>query len=116
VSVGFVMQTGRWADTDDVVLFPLGAHASGASLPVELGDRSVLRLTLGVTSAGADAQLAMRLETAETRDGPWRPAGEFSKHTSPARERAAFGGLDRWVRAVAEITGAVTFGLAGEAA
>ena len=91
----------------------VNAPASG---PVELGDRSVLRLTLRVTSIGADAQLAMRLETAETRDGPWRPAGEFSKHTSPARERAAFGGLDRWVRAVAEVTGAVTFGLAGEAA
>lgn len=53
--MGYQMNDGRWADTDEVTLFadPEGIDGSGQTEAVEVGDRGTLRLTLDATSMKA---------------------------------------------------------------
>lgn len=118
--MGYTKQSGRWADTDEVVFTASAARTSSGSSPaVELGDAGTVRLLLDVTaSSGSSPTLNVQLETSyDGTANSWRPIGSFPQFTSTGSSRESFGGADRFVRASWTIGGSnpsFTFSLSGE--
>jgi hypothetical protein len=112
------MRSGRWADTDTVILIPQGARAASFDGEgIELGDCGVARLTLAVSDVTGTGTLNVAIETRENGDAPWRSLGTFPARGTVGNERRSFGGLDRFVRATAAVDAATfTFAVFGEAA
>ena len=110
--MGYFTESGRYADTEELVLNPSGPlSADENTAAVELGDRATVRLTLDVTAV--DSALDVDIETSE--DGStWRVAGSFTQATEVTSERKIFT-VDRFVRAAYDVTGNATCTLRGEA-
>ena len=111
------MQSGRYADTEPLVLKPLAAETASTEGPaVEVGDRRVARLTLNATADTAGTTLDVDVETSS--DGEtWYVAGSFTQvgAATPASEQKLFM-LDRFVRYNSTIVGtSYTYSVSGEA-
>lgn len=121
--MGYTMRSGRYANTEDVVLAPLALrnNASATGPEVELGDRGVLRLRLAVTTeTGTAPTLNVTIETSKTgAPGTWYEAGTFDEVEEETGDFDTVFLIDRFVRAKWEVGGsggaAFTFGLSGEA-
>lgn len=117
--MGYQTSSGRWADTLDLAVEASSAKtATGASAAIEVGDRGVARLTLGVTAAsGTTPTLNVTMQT--SADGTtWRSLGTFAQKTAVGTERASFVGVDRFMRAswvIGGTTPSFTFAITGEA-
>lgn len=115
--MGYHTSDGRFADTQDLTLFPSATKtATATGDAVETGDRRVARLKLDVTAAsGTSPTLDVDVET--SRDGStWYTSGSFTQATAVGGEEKLFM-LDRFVRAKATIGGTTpsfTFSVAGE--
>jgi hypothetical protein len=112
------MQNGRWADTEDLVLFDY-ANRTGTveGQAFELGDRTTVRLTCAVYGLEQGASVTVTVETREAPTAPWRPLGTFPARNAIGSERRSFGGADRFVRAVAVVEGgSALFQVRGEVA
>lgn len=118
--MGYYMQDGRWADTDDVTLETAKevSGASGTGTVRELGDKVVGRFTLTVAALGAGTTLTATVKTCDTEDGTYRTVGTFTAASATGSERKSFSGLDRWVRVDWALAGGVTtatYSVSGEA-
>lgn len=120
-TMGFTMQNGRWANTEEITLAALLARvADGDGAALQLGDRNTLRLLLDVTAIeGTTKELDVTVKTRRDSTDAWRTLGTFTQKTAVASERKCFAGLDREVMvswAKHADTASVTFSVAGEAA
>lgn len=119
--MGYQMQSGRFARTDDITLREpnsAAVTATFATSAVEGGDRSVARLVLDVTAAsGTSPTLDVVVQT--SRDGvTWYTAGTFTQATAVVTRRLVCP-IDRFVRAQCTVGGTTpsfTFTLSGELA
>lgn len=117
--MGYQMASGQYANTRDVEVqasVTRTATANGAA--VEVGDRGTLRLLLDVTArSGTSPSMTVAIET--SYDGTtWRSVASFAAATAVGTERKSFTGIDRYVRAVATISGtspSFTYSVSGEA-
>ena len=101
-------RTGRWANTEDVVL--LGSEARTATTNGEwfdVGDAHTLRLLLDVTArSGTSPTCDVSVQTRkDADDASPRTVGSFAQKTAAGSERKAFTGLDRQVRVVQTLGG-----------
>lgn len=113
--MGYNMQNGQWADTQDLTVVGAGARvASFQSAGVEVGDRGVVCLDLVVTAGTGTLDVA--IETSKD-NSTWRSLGSFAQKTGAATERKSFAGVDRFVRANSTLASSpnFTFSIAGEA-
>lgn len=117
--MGYQIQNGRYADTEEISLNPLEGAAvttDGYSDVLELGDRGVARLTLDATSVSSGDTLDVTVQT--SRDGvTYYTAGTFTQVTAQGAESKLFM-LDRFVRAHYNVTGSgvsIACTLTGEA-
>jgi len=120
--MGYVMQNGRYANTIPCPLFGPGALNAPTtnSNPVELGDRGTVRLNLAVAAVtGVAPTLDIAIQTRRDSADAWRTVGSFATASAVGVQRACFAGIDRFVRAVANVGGTAlpsfTFTLDGEA-
>lgn len=123
---GYTTGNGRFANLMGLILFAPGTTlaATANSNSVELGDRGTARLTLNVTAVGAGTpSMAVTIQTSPD-NATWTTipatpgAASFTAATGVTSQRLIFAGLDRFVRAVATISGgtpSLTFSLSGEA-
>jgi hypothetical protein len=114
------MKSGRWADTESVVLANAASvsGASGTGTAVELGDRGVGRLTLLVSALGAGTTLTVTIMTSDAESGTYRAVSAFTGAGATGSEALSFAGLDRWVRADWALVGGTTtatYTVSGEA-
>ncbi|MFA4974474.1 MAG: hypothetical protein WC683_17850 [bacterium] len=106
--MGYKMENGRWADTDDLTLadaLAVSGDTDGDS--VELGDCGVARLTLTVAAIGAGTTLTVYIETSAD-DTTFRAVSNFTAIAAPGAEILSFSGLDRFVRARYSFAGGTT--------
>lgn len=123
--MGYFIRTaptsGRFANTLSAILWPAGSvlTATANSQALELGDRGTLRCTLAVTAAsGTTPSMTVQMQTSP--DGTtWTNLGAaYTAATGVTSQSQIFSAVDRFVRAVATITGTTpsfTFSLSGEA-
>jgi hypothetical protein len=123
---GYSTGGGRFADLLSCVLWAAGSTlaATANSNSVELGDRGTLRLTLAVTGVlGGTPSMSVAVQTSPD-NATWTTitaspgAVSFSAATGVTSQRLIFTGVDRFVRAVATVSGgtpSLTFSLTGEA-
>lgn len=120
--MGYTMQNGRHANTEDVILAPSAArNAAFEGGALELGDRQTLRLLLNVTAAsGTSPTLDVTVKTRRDASDAWRTVAAFAQATGVGSERKCFSGLDREVKVDAAIGGtntpSFTWSVTGEAA
>lgn len=114
--MGYHMQSGKYADTEEITLKAAGVEAASTEgEAIEVGDRRVARLTLDVTADASGTTLDVDVECSS--DGVnWYVSGSFSQvgGTTPASEQKLFM-LDRFVRYVSTIVGtSYTYSISGE--
>jgi hypothetical protein len=99
---------GRFVDAVGVNLDAIQGNtlsADGNSLPVELGARRVVSLTLVTTTHSTDDTLDVTIQTSRDGVNDWYTAGTFTQTTAASTERKVFA-CDRFVRANYNVTGA----------
>lgn len=112
---------GRWASVWSAPLLPAQtATSSVTSDTLEMGDLTLLRLSLVVSAAsGSSPTLDVLIETSPDGSSDWKLIGSFGqKTTTTTGDRQRFPHCDRFVRARAVIGGTTpsfTFSLLGEA-
>ena len=114
------MGNGEFAAFYDAPLFPSAAMTATTTGEVmEMGDLTTLRMTLDVTAAsGTTPTLDVVIQTSPDGTTGWQTLGTFGQKTAVSSERNVFPGADRYVRAVATISGTTpsfTFSLTGDA-
>lgn len=125
--MGYTKQNGEWAETDDVVPFPLTTlTAAGAvnGTAIEVGERTTACLELVCTAITASDTCDAKIQTSKDGTGSglgaWRDVASFTQLTAAASQRLSFNGLDRFIRAVVTPTDAggggisVTLSIKGE--
>lgn len=119
--MSYKMQSGEWADTQDLILHASGAETTDTnSGKTETGDKRTAALILDVTAvSGTNPTLDVTVQTSKDGVNNWYTAGTFAQKTGVAAERKTFV-LDRFVRVSWAITGTATptftFSITGEAA
>ena len=109
--MGYKKTNGEWADVEDIVVVPsttFTADANGEA--IEVGDRTVACLELDVTALTASDSVDVKIQTSKdgsgTGLGAWRDVAAFAQKTTIGAERKSFAGLDRYIRAVVDVTDA----------
>lgn len=113
---------GQWMSVEDLTLLAAQTVAASGAGPSRETASGVARLTLDVTATSGDGTqtLDVAVETSED-DATWRQVGTFPQvGAAAATHRAAFAGVDRFVRVAYTVTGGgagvdYTFSVAGEA-
>jgi hypothetical protein len=109
-----VKRTGKYADTEDINLFPSQTVAVGTTTTAgfEVGDRRLACLTLTSTALGGNLDVTVQTSA---DNATWRAVASFAQQAAPATERKSFGPFDRFIRLSNVVaTGPATFAVTGE--
>lgn len=112
--MGYTKQNGEWAETDDVVVYPLTTLTAAGAVngsAIEVGERTTACLELVCTALTASDTLDAKLQTSKDGTGSglgaWRDVASFTQITATSgSQRLSFNGLDRFIRAVVTPTDA----------
>lgn len=111
--MSYTQANGKFADMDDVVVFPQATIAAAGAVngaAIEVGDRSCGVFELEVTALTASDTLDAKIQTSKDGSGSglgaWRDVATFTQRNSAGSERKSFAGLDRFIRAVVTPTDA----------
>lgn len=115
---------GEFQNTKDITVLDsttFTADTNGAA--VEVGDRGTACLELDVSAITASDSVDVKIQTSKDGSGSglgaWRDVAAFAQKTAVGSERKSFAGLDRFIRAVVDVTDAgggvsVTLSVKGE--
>lgn len=109
-----VKRTGKYADTEDINLFPSQSVAVGTTTTAgfEVGDRRLACLSLTSTVVGGTLDVTVQTSA---DNATWRTVAPFAQQSAPGTERKSFGPFDRFIRLSNVVaTGAAAFSVAGE--